>query len=128
MGSDVYKRQGGYSEPTLSQASTKQSQDTTALSTAEMSKTVGPLLEEQLKVAQSMDASLKDIRKFLEAMSQQGGMQQAPQGGGGGSQQTQAQAQEAGAPPPTQPGQRPGSTSAGSGRSPIRTQRTNAVT
>lgn len=118
---------GGYSEPTLSQASTKQSQDTTALSTAELSKTVGPLLEEQLKVAQSMDSSLKDIRKFLEAMSQQGGMQQAPQGGGGGSQQTQAQAQEAGAPPPTQPGQRPGSTSAGSGRSPIRTQRTNAV-
>lgn len=119
---------GGYSEPTLTQASTKQSQDTTALSTAELSQTVGPLLQEQLKVAQSMDSSLKDIRKFLEAMSQQGGMQQAPQGGGqGGTQQTQAQAQEAGVPPPTNPGQRPG-TSSGSGRSPIRTQRTNAVT
>lgn len=120
---------GGYSEsePTLSQASTKQAQDSTALSTAELSQTVGPLLEQQLTVVKSMDTTLKDIRKALADMARNG-FGGGQSGGEGGTQQTTAQAQEAGVPPPTDPGRRPGSTSAGSGRNPIRTQRTNAVT
>lgn len=116
-------------QPTSSQAVTAQSQATTAISTAELSQTVGPLLQKQLEVAQSMDTSLKDIRKLLETMAQQGsspGNQSSPSGEGQG-QLTTAQAAEAGAPPATDPGHRPTQTSTGSGRNPIDTRRRNAV-
>jgi hypothetical protein len=116
------------STPTISQSTTAQNQNTTAASTAEMAASVGPLLQQQLEVQQSMDGSLKEIREYLKAMSQQQPMQQAP-----GEPQAVPVQQQAGRqwapedePVATQP--RGTSTSTGSGRNPINTRRNNAVT
>jgi hypothetical protein len=118
------------SGPTISQSTTTQNQNTTAASTAEMAASVGPLLQKQLEVAQSMDSSLKEIRDYLKTMSAQGPVQQGgspesplPQPGSKGGQRQWAAEDE---PVATQPRQSQPST--GSGRNPINTRRNNAVT
>lgn len=118
------------SAPTISQSTTNQNQNTTAASTAEMAASVGPLLEKQLVVQQSMDGSLKEIRDFLKTMSAQqpAAQQQQPaevlkQPGSKDGQRQWAPEDD---PVATQP--RGTSTSTGSGRNPINVRRTNAVT
>lgn len=116
--------------PTISQSTTNQNQNTTAASTAEMAASVGPLLEKQLAVQQSMDGSLKEIRDFLKTMSQQQpAAQQAPSAEvqkQPGSKDGQRQWAPEDEPVATQP--RGTSTSTGSGRNPINVRRNNAVT
>lgn len=115
--------------PTMSQSTAAMNQNTTAASTAELSNTVGPLLQKQLEVQQSMDGSLKEIRDYLKAMAgqqpvqQQGPGETQPQPGSKDGQRQWAPEDE---PVATQP--RGTSTSSGSGRNPINIRRNNAVT
>lgn len=115
--------------PTISQSTATQNQNTTAASTAELSTTVGPLLQKQLEVQQSMDGSLKQIRDYLKQMANApAAVQQSAESGQempgskGGQRQWAPEEQAA----PEQPRTTP--TSTGSGRNPINTRRTNAVT
>lgn len=115
--------------PTISQSTANQNQNSMAQSTAELSTTVGPLLQQQLEVQKSMDSSLSQIRQYLEAMSKQ---QPASQGqpeampGSKDGQRQWSKDESAGTPPEATPRATP--TSTGSGRNPINTRRTNAVT
>jgi hypothetical protein len=120
------------STPTISQSTTSQNQNTTAASTAEMAASVGPLLQQQLEVQKSMDGSLKEIREYLKAMSAQspapaasGSESPLPQPGSKGGQRQWA-AEDDPSVVSTQSRSTPPST--GSGRNPINTRRTNAVT
>jgi hypothetical protein len=118
------------SSPTITQSTTNQNQNTTALATADLASTVGPLLQQQLEVQKSMDGSLKDIRKFLEQMSQQSnnGMQgQQPQQNQQGGGKAQQEPDDVVATQPPGSARQP-STSTGSGRNPLNTRRNQAVT
>lgn len=121
---------GSGGAPTISQSTATQNQNTTAMSTAEMAASVGPLLQQQLEVQRSMDSSLTEIRKYLEAMSKQ---QPAPASSGEpqpmpGSKDGQRQwaPDDDGSVVSTQ--SRQTGPSSGSGRNPINTRRNNAVT
>lgn len=125
-GQQEYDRGPDGMSPTISQATSSQNQKTTAVATAEISATIGPILQEQLQVSKSMDRTLTSIQEYLKSMSNLQTAQQQPPKQGAQPYQSPPSKAEAAAQASSEP-QRP-QTSAGSGRQPLNTRRNNPVT